>query len=89
MTRPMQPAPPGVTLAKTSRHSWVALTEEWSASGALLALHPLREPVGESHGEPAPILQKRQRAQILASMVRALHWARPSSPTESEGERHE
>lgn len=85
MTRPMQPAPPGVTLAKTSRHSWVALTEEWSASGALLALHPLREPHGEPVGEPAPILQKRQRAQILASMVRALHRARPlASPMESE-----
>lgn len=86
MTRPMQPAPRGVTLAKTSRHSWVAFTEEWSANGALLALHPLREPVGEPHGEAAPILQKRQRAQILASMVRALHLARP---TESESKRHE
>lgn len=60
-------------IVKTSRGTWVALTEEWSASGELLALHPRREPIepdapdtdGAPTGKPAPILQKRERQQLL------------------------
>jgi hypothetical protein len=55
----MMPTPPNVALVKTSHGTWVALDEEWSVSGELLALHPRRERDG------APILQKRERRQLL------------------------
>ena len=69
MTRRMIPAPPDTILVKTSHATWVALAEEWSADGrTLLALHPMREPPGDTASAGA-IRQAHKRYQSLLALL--------------------
>lgn len=66
MPRKMRPAPENIMLASTSRGTWVALEEVWSAEGELLELRAMRSNAAE------PIIQKRERREILARVENAL-----------------
>lgn len=67
MPRRMQSAPENILLAKTTAGTWVALEEVWSDDGELLELRPMR---ADTPGRP--IIQKRERREILARVENAL-----------------
>lgn len=66
MPRKMKAPPDGISLWKTTRGSWIAVEEIWSAEGLLVELRPMR------NREDNSVIEMGERRDALAAVNEVL-----------------